>query len=409
VLEGETPYTFNEIYGAGNNILNLMHNDDTVMIKKGSGSYQTLNQKKGYVNYYIKNTTTGFRCGGLVGSGILEMTKDGGYNWTEAGHNPIFMNYISMSFINDTTGYFLSWMFDSTCNDNTVYDSKLVISKFSSGYITDLYTDCTHSYTSSPLYFVNDSIGYFISDFQDSLKIQHNTELRRTNDGGKTWQIVDYWSKYDTVRPLIYNTIKVIDNIVVVNSYNYYYLSTDWGNTWEKRSNDYTFYEFQDTLKAWGRYKNDQSLYFTKDRGKTWLIDSSVKNNSWNYFKCSSNKFCYTRCYFADQKYYDTYNYYVNYNPISSLNNNEKIIEKNNLIIYSNSSAITFVLSDAENGNIIFSLYTIDGKLLLSDKLNNDKNGNLTYKLPLDNFVKGIYLASFSLQNKNITKKIIIQ
>lgn len=413
VLEGPTPYTINQIYGSGNNILNIMHNGDTVLIKKGSGTYQILKQKNGDVTYFIRNSLTGYRCRAILGGmGILEKTIDGGYNWTLVCSNKIFFNYTSMSFVNDTTGYFLTWMFDDTCKDKTIYDSKLVISKYYNGMITELFTECTNSYTVGSIYFANDSIGFFTSDFEDSLGIQHTSELRKSINGGRNWQFDCFWSKYDTMNPglNLFVPVKIIENVIVVNSYTNYYLSSDWGNTWEKRSNDYTFYEFLDTIRAWGMYKYGQTLYFTKDRGKTWFIDSSLKNNDWNYFKCSSNEFCYTRRYFADQDYSDPYYYYVNYKPLTSVKENKEIIkDERKITIYSNNSALTFVLNGAVNENIVFSLFTIDGKLLLIDKLKTDKNGNLSYNFPLINFVKGIYLASFSFQGKNVTKKIIVQ
>jgi hypothetical protein len=410
VLEGPTPYSFKEIYGSGNDIVYLIHNKDTVMIKKGNGPYQIFTQKQGTQTVFLRNSLVGYRCGFTAGvGGTLEMTKDGGYNWVEVYHSKSFSaTYISMYCINDTTCYFLSCNFNDSCRNQTGYDSKLIVSKYENGKLREVFSDCTMMYTLGKIYFANNSIGFFTSYFSDSLGVQHPYELRRTTDGGITWQIVDFWSKYDSVVPQIALIVSGLNNIVAIHGKKCDYLSLDWGKTWDRRCDGFEFYTFLDSLRVWGGRKNIQdTLYYSKDRGINWYLVPTIQIWNPDAISCPKNDVCYIFHSYNNQP--DQFYYYVVHNPISSVKDNAlKINEKNRIVVSANNNNLTFELRESINENVVFSLYNIDGRLVLTDKLKSGKDGYIQYNLPVNDFVKGVYIASFRFQNECITKKIII-
>jgi hypothetical protein len=413
VLEGPTPINFSLLNASGN-IVYLKHNDDTVIIKNGSGPYQIIKQKNGEMFSYIRNTLTGFQLRHEGNVGIIERTKDGGYNWTELQRFNYKGTPTSMVFVNDTTGYLSYCYSHSSCIND--YDFLMQIIKLQGKKSYEVFSDCVHSITYSEVKFTNDSIGYFISDFLDSQQVSHAGELRKTTDGGKTWHIIDFWSKFDTVKPYTSSYFYILNNIIVLLTFDKVdkstlYISKDYGNLWEKYPSEYTYLtEFQDTLKAWGFNYKDTLLSYTNNLGKTWSVDTTFPSFPSTYFfpnfKCPSDSVVYLD-FLINRRYY-----YVNRHPfktsIPPIKTHKPIIS-DKIILYTNNDSYIFQINEMLNYDCNISLYTIDGKLLLKDKLTPDKNGYLSYILPVNNFKKGLYLINFDNHGIIINKKIIVQ
>lgn len=101
----------------------------------------------------------------------------------------------------------------------------------------------------------------------------------------------------------------------------------------------------------------------------------------------------------------NTQNFSIN----STLGTSDLIVDENEFSIYPNPSNGVFTIQTKSKQDIQYSVYSADGRLLIGDKILMSRNGMISDKIDLSDFISGVYLLKLSLNGTTVTKKLMIK
>jgi photosystem II stability/assembly factor-like uncharacterized protein len=313
-----------------------------------------------YGCHFINETT-----GWVVGAGgLLLKTTNGGENWTPQNSGTTSLLY-KIAFVNENVGWFtgISSRIKKTANGGTSWDSQTAFS----GEI-------------NAIKMLNENIGWVAGQ---------GGQITKTTNGGSNW--VSQSQSYSSWL----TDISVIDenNAWMCGREQTIIKTTDGGTNWINKFPTGTYLQFnsiffvnQDT--GWA-ITSSEYLYKTTDGGDTW--DGEILTNIGTSIRFVNDTTGWIAGY--NGAIYKTENGGVNVGI-------EENIPKELLILFPNpaSDFVTFSFQNYTDADFIINIYSITGKLIKSEKLNQNQRQINIQELNSGNYI-------FEVKTNDWTKK----
>jgi photosystem II stability/assembly factor-like uncharacterized protein len=246
--------------------------DSSTILSTSDGGRNWISKKYSTINYtFLKVQFVSRNLGYIIGvNGLIISTEDGGMNWNLITHG-YDINFSDMCFISENEGYLAGYktfpdhgigLILHTTNRGNTFEKQLEIIS-NDQFSAKLFT---------AVKFSSDKVGWALAgDYVDNFS---PTYIYRTNDGGKTWNIISQINSNQ-------NKLRIAGNDTLWvggTTYSYFATSFDGGFNWNINQNDnnYAISFFPESgLKGWiCNYKlssgNLKKILYTNDAGSSW-------------------------------------------------------------------------------------------------------------------------------------------